>query len=85
MSLKNSEEIKVRKKRGFAVMDPMLVRALARKGGVAAHRAGTAHEFNAEEARIAGRKGGIAAHATPRDAGPTESVGSDASGGEPQP
>jgi|HubBroStandDraft_2_1064218.scaffolds.fasta_scaffold664796_1 general stress protein YciG len=44
-------------RRGFAVMDPALVRELAKKGGVAAHQAGTAHEFNSEEARAAGRKG----------------------------
>jgi general stress protein YciG len=58
----------VKKKRGFAVMDPTHVREVARRGGVAAHRAGTAHEFNSEEARIAGRKGGIASHA--RTTGP---------------
>ncbi len=46
--------------RGFAAMDPALVRELARRGGVAAHRAGTAHEFSTEEARDAGRKGGLA-------------------------
>jgi general stress protein YciG len=51
-----------KKKRGFATMDPNQVRELARRGGVAAHRAGTAHEFSAEEARAAGRKGGLAAH-----------------------
>jgi len=52
-----------KKKRGFAAMNPDLVRELARRGGAAAHRAGTAHEFNSEEARVAGRKGGLAAHA----------------------
>jgi general stress protein YciG len=51
------------RKRGFGSMDPAAVRDLARKGGVAAHRAGTAHEFSSEEARAAGRKGGLAAHA----------------------
>jgi general stress protein YciG len=50
------------KKRGFGAMDPALVRELARKGGVAAHRVGTAHEFSSEEARAAGRKGGLASH-----------------------
>jgi general stress protein YciG len=55
------------RKRGFAAMDPNLVRDLARKGGVAAHRAGTAHEFSAEEARVAGRKGGLATHGARRD------------------
>ncbi len=47
-----------KKKRGFAVMDPHLVRAIARKGGKAAHEQGTAHRFTSEEARIAGAKGG---------------------------
>jgi general stress protein YciG len=48
-------------KRGFAVMDPTQVRELARRGGLAAHATGKAHEFTPEEARVAGRKGGIAA------------------------
>lgn len=33
-------------------------REIARKGGMAAHRKGTAHEFTTEEARSAGKKGG---------------------------
>jgi uncharacterized protein len=49
-------------RRGFAGMDPAQVRELASKGGKAAHRKGTAHEFSPEEAREAGRKGGLAAH-----------------------
>jgi general stress protein YciG len=49
--------------RGFAAMDRTLVAAIAKKGGHAAHAAGTAHEFTSEEARIAGRKGGRATHA----------------------
>ena len=44
--------------RGFAAMDESKQRAIASKGGQAAHRLGTAHEFSAEEAREAGRKGG---------------------------
>jgi general stress protein YciG len=52
-----------KRRRGFAAMDPKLVVELATRGGKAAHRAGTAHEFTSEEARIAGRKGGIATHA----------------------
>ena len=55
------------RKRGFGAMDRTQVRELARKGGVAAHRAGTAHEFSSEEARIAGRKGGLATHSGRRD------------------
>ena len=41
-------------------MDPQRQRAIASKGGKAAHQKGTAHEFTAEEARMAGRKGGAA-------------------------
>lgn len=51
-----------KKRRGFAAMDPARVRAIARKGGVAAHERGTAHRFTATEAREAGRKGGLAPH-----------------------
>jgi general stress protein YciG len=43
---------------GFASMESDKQREIARKGGMAAHRKGTAHEFTAEEARNAGRKGG---------------------------
>jgi general stress protein YciG len=59
---------KSRRPRGFAAMDRKLVSEIARKGGKAAHSAGTAHEFTAEEARVAGRKGGRATHAKRRDA-----------------
>jgi len=45
-------------RRGFASMAPEKRRAIASKGGKAAHEKGTAHEFTAEEAREAGRKGG---------------------------
>jgi uncharacterized protein len=54
------------KRRGFAAMDPERVREFARRGGLAAHRAGTAHEFTPEEARVAGRKGGLALQASRR-------------------
>jgi general stress protein YciG len=47
-------------------MDRKLVSEIARKGGKAAHSAGTAHEFTSEEARVAGRKGGRATHAKRR-------------------
>lgn len=50
------------KPRGFAAMDREKVRAIASKGGVAAHAAGTAHQFTSDEARSAGRKGGTAPH-----------------------
>ncbi len=49
--------------RGFAAMDRSKQRAIASKGGKAAHAKGTAHEFTPDEARAAGRKGGQAAHA----------------------
>src|SRR5881394_1506006 len=46
--------------RGFASMDPEQQRAIASKGGKAAHQQGVAHEWSSEEARAAGRKGGEA-------------------------
>jgi uncharacterized protein len=46
--------------RGFASMDPTKQREIASKGGKAAHKKGTAHEFTPEEAKEAGRKGGRA-------------------------
>ena len=39
-------------------MDREKMRSIARKGGIAAHKKGTAHEFTSEEARVAGIKGG---------------------------
>lgn len=59
-------ESKQKRPRGFAAMDRKLVSEIARKGGKAAHSAGTAHEFTSEEARVAGRKGGRATHAKRR-------------------
>ena len=55
-----------KQRRGFAAMDPRLVSEIASKGGKAAHAAGTAHEFSADEARNAGRKGGLAPHSPRR-------------------
>ena len=46
--------------RGFASMNPEKQRKIARKGGKAAHKKGTAHEWTLEEARAAGKKGGDA-------------------------
>jgi general stress protein YciG len=59
--------------RGFAAMDPQAQRAIAAKGGRAAHQKGTAHEFTSEEARIAGRKGGEASRGGRRSSGENES------------
>lgn len=47
------------KPRGFAAMSLEARAAIASKGGIAAHKKGTAHEFTADEARAAGRKGGV--------------------------
>jgi uncharacterized protein len=45
-------------RRGFAAMSPEKHRAIASKGGLAAHEKGTAHQFNPTEASAAGKKGG---------------------------
>ncbi len=52
-----AQERKTRR-RGFAAMDPKKQREIASKGGRAAHKHGSAHEWNSDEARQAGRKGG---------------------------
>lgn len=64
-------EPKPRRPRGFAAMDRKIVSEIARKGGKAAHTAGTAHEFTSDEARAAGSKGGRAMHKKRREAGGT--------------
>lgn len=61
-SMSGSTAARPKRPRGFAAMDPKKVQEIARKGGRAAHEAGTAHRFNADEAREAGRKGGLAPH-----------------------
>jgi general stress protein YciG len=48
--------------RGFASMDRTKQREIASKGGRAAHKNGSAHEWTREEAQAAGRKGGLARH-----------------------
>jgi general stress protein YciG len=58
--------------RGFAAMDPQAQRAIAAKGGRAAHQKGTAHEFTSEEARVAGRKGGEASRGGRRPSGTSQ-------------
>ncbi len=44
--------------KGFATLSEARRRAIAREGGIAAHKSGRAHEFTPAEARLAGRKGG---------------------------
>ena len=63
MSLEHTEQAKEtttttprRNPRGFAAMDPQRQREIASLGGRAAHQSGHAHEFNSDEARVAGRK-----------------------------
>ena len=51
------------RKGGFAAMNREQQRAIASKGGRAAHRKGTAHQFSSEEARKAGYLGGKAVSA----------------------
>lgn len=67
-SVDEAEPARPRRPRGFAAMDRKLVSEIARKGGKAAHTAGTAHEFTSDEARAAGSKGGRATHAKRRKA-----------------
>jgi general stress protein YciG len=52
-----------KKPQGFAAISPERRAEISRMGGIAAHEAGTAHEFTTEEARAAGKKGGEATHA----------------------
>ena len=44
---------------GFASMSKEKQRDIASKGGKAAHEAGTAHEWDSQEAAAAGRRGGL--------------------------
>ena len=57
-------------------MDRDKQREIASKGGKAAHKKGSAHEWTREEAQAAGRKGGLAGHrkepSSQEQNGPTE-------------
>jgi general stress protein YciG len=67
----NLERSNGRSLRGFASMDKEKQRAIASKGGRAAHEKGTAHEFNSNEASMAAKKGherGTAHEFTPEEA-----------------
>lgn len=57
---KHQEELRKQGKstKGFASMDPKMQALIASKGGLAAHKKGTAHTWTSEEARRAGEKGG---------------------------
>ncbi len=55
--------------KGFAKMTPERRREISRKGGIAAHLKGTAHEFKpgTDAPREAGRKGGKASNANRKE------------------
>jgi general stress protein YciG len=73
METRSTSGVSRKTPRGFAAMDPQAQRAIAAKGGRAAHQKGTAHEFTSEEARIAGRKGGEASRGGRRSSGGSDS------------
>jgi uncharacterized protein len=75
------DESQPRRGRGFAGMDAERQRQISAEGGRAAHRKGTAHEFDSQEAREAGRKGGQASGGSRRRRNGTE-VGEGDSGGD---
>ncbi len=52
-----------KKPRGFAGMSKEQLSVMGRKGGIAAHKAGTAHKWTKETASEAGKKGAAAMHA----------------------
>jgi general stress protein YciG len=52
----NDERKEGRKPRGFAAMDPELLRGIAAQGGRAAHAMGKAHRFDSQEAKQAAAK-----------------------------
>ena len=58
LKIQNNETGKRKANRGFAAMDAERQKEIARKGGRAAHEQGVAHEWNSDEARLAGKKGG---------------------------
>ena len=60
MKGENSKATAMKTRRGFGAMDHETLKAIASKGGKAAHEQGTAHEFTSDEARKAGAKGGRA-------------------------
>jgi len=78
---KNGNQVERASKRGFASMNPEKQKQIARQGGKAAHQKGTAHQFNSEEARIAGRKGGEAVSRNRQHMSEIGKKGGEASGG----
>ena len=64
----------VKRRRGFALMEPSRQREIASKGGKAAHEKGTAHRWSEQEAKEAGRKGGAASHRNGHRTSPPRAV-----------
>lgn len=55
--------MKVKKqKRGLALVSPEKRKEIASLGGIAAHKFGTAHEFDSKTGSAAGKKGGKGMH-----------------------
>jgi hypothetical protein len=54
------EQPKVKRQRGFFLLSPEKRKEIASMGGKAAHKHGTAHQWNSKEAAIAGQIGGKA-------------------------
>ena len=59
-------------KRGFAALDPETRKAIASRGGKAAHALGKGHRFTTDEARAGGARGG---KAVARDAAHMAEIG----------
>jgi general stress protein YciG len=76
---------KPKKPQGFATMSKEKQRDLARRGGVAAHRKGTAHEWTSEAARVAGRKGGTATIRRRREQAQAPAAAAEKPESEPEP
>lgn len=60
-----TEDVTKPKPRGFAAMDSEQHKAIASKGGKAAHRLGVAHRFTSAEASAAGKLGGAKVASVP--------------------
>ncbi|MGK3994987.1 hypothetical protein WME86_16875 [Sorangium sp. So ce1024] len=66
------EKQTTKKLRGFATLDPEQRRAMAQRGGKAAHARGKAHRWDRETARAAGLK---AAAASPKTTAQMQTLG----------
>ncbi len=55
--MKKNNDSKIKSVRGFSAMSPEKQKEIASKGGKSAHEKGVAHQWNTEEASVAGKKG----------------------------